>query len=65
MLRIPDAPLWRTSERVVENRSLKLGPIKITNRTVVGIDMQGRVAYYKRGMPPTSEILAAMSVVAS
>jgi len=44
---------------------IKLGPIKITNRTVVGIDMQGRVAYYKRGMPPTSEILAAMSVVAS
>jgi peroxiredoxin Q/BCP len=43
---------------------LKLGPIKITNRTVVGIDTQGRIAYYKRGMPSTSEILAAMSVAA-
>lgn len=39
---------------------IKLGPIKITNRTVVGIDASGRIAYYKRGMPPTSEILAAM-----
>ena len=41
---------------------IKLGPNKITNRTVVGIDTQGRIAYYKRGMPSTSEILAAMSV---
>ncbi len=44
---------------------IKLGPIKITNRTVVGIDTQGRIAYYKRGMPPTTEILAAMNVAAS
>jgi peroxiredoxin Q/BCP len=32
----------------------------VVNRTVVGIDADGRIRYYKRGMPPTSEILAAM-----
>jgi thioredoxin-dependent peroxiredoxin len=35
------------------------GPLKIVNRTVVGIDRQGRVAFYQRGMPATSAILAA------
>jgi peroxiredoxin Q/BCP len=35
------------------------GPVKFVNRTVVGIDRQGRVAFYQRGMPATPEILAA------
>ena len=36
------------------------GPLKIVNRTVVGIDRTGRVAFYRRGMPSTAEILAAL-----
>ena len=35
--------------------------VKVVNRTVVGIDREGNVRYYARGMPPTSEIIAAMS----
>ena len=35
------------------------GPIKIVNRTVVGIDRAGRIAFYERGMPDTATILAA------
>jgi peroxiredoxin Q/BCP len=38
-----------------------VGPLKIVNRTVVGIDREGRIAYYKRGMPATAEILAALT----
>jgi thioredoxin-dependent peroxiredoxin len=37
------------------------GPIKIVNRTVVGIDRHGRVAFYERGMPATATILAAFA----
>ena len=40
---------------------IKLGPIKITNRTVVGIAADGTIAYYKRGMPPTSDIIASFA----
>jgi peroxiredoxin Q/BCP len=36
------------------------GPIKIVNRTVVGIDRVGRIAFYQRGMPDTATILAAL-----
>jgi peroxiredoxin Q/BCP len=36
-----------------------LGPVRFVNRTVVGIDRQGRVAFYERGMPATAKILAA------
>ena len=35
--------------------------LRIINRTVVGIDRDGVVRYYERGMPPTSEIIGAMS----
>ena len=35
------------------------GPLKIVNRTVVGIDRSGKVAFYERGMPSTKAILAA------
>jgi peroxiredoxin Q/BCP len=35
------------------------GPVQFVNRTVVGIDRQGRIAYYERGMPATASILAA------
>jgi len=42
---------------------MKLVPIKISNRTVVGIATDGTIAYYKRGMPPTSEIIAALARV--
>jgi peroxiredoxin len=37
-----------------------VGPLKIVNRTVVGIGRDGTIAFYKRGMPATSEILAAL-----
>jgi thioredoxin-dependent peroxiredoxin len=37
-----------------------LGPLRIVNRTVVGIDRAGRVAFYERGMPATAAILAAL-----
>jgi peroxiredoxin Q/BCP len=36
-----------------------VGPLKIINRTVVGIAPDGTVAFYKRGTPSTAEILAA------
>lgn len=36
----------------------------IVNRTVVGIDRDGVVRFFKRGMPPTSEILEAMAPAA-
>ncbi len=32
----------------------------IVKRTVVVIDTKGKIAYYKQGMPPNSEILAAI-----
>jgi peroxiredoxin Q/BCP len=35
--------------------------LTIVNRTVVGIDRDGVIRYYKRGMPPTREVLAAMA----
>ncbi len=35
------------------------GPLRIVNRTVVGIDRHGHIAFYERGMPATAEILAA------
>ena len=34
------------------------GPFTYINRTVVGVERSGRIAYYKRGMPPAREILA-------
>jgi len=37
-----------------------IGPLKIVNRTVVGINRDGAIAFYRRGMPETSEILAAL-----
>jgi thioredoxin-dependent peroxiredoxin len=36
-----------------------LGPFKLVKRTVVGINRQGDIIFYKRGMPSTDEILAA------
>jgi peroxiredoxin Q/BCP len=41
-----------------------IGPLKIVNRTVVGIDRTGRIAFYKRGMPATEDILAALAAPA-
>jgi peroxiredoxin Q/BCP len=35
--------------------------LTVVNRTVVGIDRDGTIRYFKRGMPPTSEILQAMA----
>ncbi len=50
---------FETARRYNALRSL--GPIKLINRTVVGIDQEGKIAFYKRGMPSTREILAALS----
>jgi peroxiredoxin Q/BCP len=38
--------------------------LTIVNRTVVGIDREGVVRFYERGMPPTSRILDAMNAPA-
>jgi thioredoxin-dependent peroxiredoxin len=38
---------------------MSFGPLKIVNRTVVGIDRHGKIAFYERGMPATTAILAA------
>lgn len=35
--------------------------VTVVNRTVVGIDRDGVVRFYERGMPGTDKILAAMS----
>ena len=35
--------------------------LTIVNRTVVGIDRDGVVRFYERGMPATSTILGAMA----
>jgi peroxiredoxin Q/BCP len=35
--------------------------VTVVNRTVVGIDGDGVVRYYRRGMPRTSEIIEAMT----
>ncbi|HEX5479917.1 MAG TPA: peroxiredoxin [Dehalococcoidia bacterium] len=34
--------------------------MNVVNRTVVGIDREGRVRFYERGMPSTDKILGAM-----
>ncbi len=38
-----------------------IGPLKIVNRTVVGIGRDGRVAFYERGMPATDKVLSAFA----
>ena len=40
---------------------LGIGPLRIVNRTVVGIGWDGRIAFYERGMPATSSVLAAFA----
>lgn len=39
---------------------LGLGPLRLVNRTVVGIGRDGKIAFYKRGSPSTDEILTAL-----
>jgi peroxiredoxin Q/BCP len=39
---------------------LGLGPLRLVNRTVVGVGRDGKIAFYKRGSPSTDEILAAV-----
>lgn len=46
------------------NAVMGFGLLRIINRTVVGIDANGRIAFYKRGMPGTQEILSALKAVA-
>jgi peroxiredoxin Q/BCP len=41
-----------------------IGPLKLINRTVVGIAPDGKIAFYKRGSPGTSEILASFTTAA-
>ncbi len=40
--------------------ALRLGPIRLVKRTVVGIARDGTVTYYQRGMPSTDEMLAGV-----
>lgn len=40
---------------------LRFGPVTFVNRTVVGINRDGGVVFYKRGMPATAAILAAFT----
>ena len=37
----------------------EFGPFKLVKRTVAGIDRQGQIVFYQRGIPGTDEILAA------
>jgi peroxiredoxin Q/BCP len=39
--------------------------LNIVNRTVAGIDRDGKISFYQRGMPSTDTILAAMTPAAS
>lgn len=45
--------------------ALGFGPLKFINRTVVGIVPDGTIAFYKRGTPATTEILAALRPAAA
>jgi len=38
-----------------------LGPFRFVKRTVVGVDRNGTIVFYKRGIPSTDEILAAFA----
>ena len=38
----------------------KIGPFRFTRRTVVAIDLQGRIVLYTRDVPSTDEILGAL-----
>ncbi len=38
-----------------------IGPLKIVNRTVVGIDRNGTIAFYRRGTPLARDIIAALA----
>lgn len=40
---------------------MRLGFLRVVNRTVVGIGRDGRISFYRRGMPATDEILAAIA----
>ncbi|MHB8377093.1 MAG: peroxiredoxin [Dehalococcoidia bacterium] len=42
------------------NALMPIPIVTLVNRTVVGIDRDGAVRFYERGMPSTSTILAAM-----
>ena len=44
--------------------AIGVGPLKIVNRTVVGIAPNGTIAFYKRGTPTTDEILGALTAKA-
>jgi peroxiredoxin Q/BCP len=60
-------PLLVDAGGTVARRYDALMPIpllSIINRTVVGIDREGIVRFYKRGMPSTNEILEAMAPAA-
>jgi peroxiredoxin Q/BCP len=39
--------------------------VTLVNRTVVGIDREGIVRFYERGMPPTGRIIAALAPAAA
>ena len=38
-----------------------IGPFRFVKRTVVGINRQGTIVFYQRGIPGTAEILAAFT----
>ena len=57
-----DAPLLVDSGFAVASAYdavMGFGPLRVINRTVVGIAKDGTVVYYRHGMPATDEILAA------
>jgi peroxiredoxin Q/BCP len=43
---------------------LGFGPLRFVNRTVVAINQAGTIVYYKRGNPPTDEIIAGALLAA-
>ena len=38
--------------------AIGFGPVRAIKRTVVGISPEGKIVYYRRGMPSTDEILS-------
>jgi thioredoxin-dependent peroxiredoxin len=41
------------------------GPMRLIKRTVVGVAPDGAIAYYRRGMPSTDEIIASTTKAAA
>ncbi len=56
-------PLLVDADKKVSSKfdaTYKIGPVNVIRRTVVGIDTNGTVVYYRRGIPKDADILKAI-----